>query len=324
MEVDQDRTTHFKLTIAKPERVVRGDNHPNVPFADFRAGADAGTFLHKLYEELDFTTAKDSEAALKRLNELIDTWGPYHGLPASLWSDAHKEAFIATLTTPLGGPLQQRSLSDIGKRDRLDELEFHLPLAGGLNWQNSSVHTPIDASTFADAMKQRSANQGVSIPGSYFEQLQDGLKAERLAGFLKGFIDLVFRAQDPLTGEHRWYVVDYKSNRIDPHRTKTYPLEHFSPEMLLYEMQSHHYILQYHLYTVALHRFLESRLGPRYSYETHFGGVYYLFFRGMLGPDAPIDPGPGIFYDRPSYETTQTLSHLFSKEAPPASQGAAL
>ena len=71
---------------------------------------------------------------------------------------------------------------------------------------------------------------------------------------------------------------------------------------------------------MALHRFLESRLGQRYSYETHFGGVYYLFFRGMLGPEAATDPGPGIFYDRPSLETTQSLSKLFSKEAPPGAE----
>ena len=318
VEVEQERTSHFKLTISKPARTPFDADAPNVPFADFQAGANAGTFLHKLYEEIDFTVAKEPNRARVELDALIETWGPYHGLPTDLWNDALKDAFLATLTTPLGGPLQQRSLSDIGKRDRLDELEFHLPLAGGLNWQNTSIHTPINAASFAEAMKHRNDHQAVSIPESYFEQLAEGLKAERLAGFLKGFIDLVFRAKDPLTGQERWYVVDYKSNRIDPHRTKTYPIGHFAPEMLLYEMQSHHYVLQYHLYTVALHRFLESRLKDRYDYETHFGGVYYLFFRGMLGPDAPIDPGPGVFFDRPSLETTGALSELFSKDAPAA------
>ena len=316
VEIEQDRTTHFKLTLAKPERLDTDGGLTNVPFADFRAGADAGTFLHKLYEEIDFTAAKDSAEARDTLDALITTWGPYHGLAPELWTDTHKDAFLATLTTPLGGPLRSQSLSDIQRRDRLDELEFHLPLAGGLNWQNSHIHRPVNAAAFAQAMQQRDSDQGIVIPDAYFEQLSEGLQAERLAGFLKGFIDLVFRAEDPLTGEMRWYVVDYKSNRIDPHRTKTYPIEHFSPAMLLYEMQSHHYILQYHLYTVALHRFLESRLRRAYDYETHFGGVYYLFFRGMLGPDAPIDPGPGIFYDRPSLETTLSLSALFSKDAP--------
>ena len=40
------------------------------------------------------------------------------------------------------------------------------------------------------------------------------------------------------------------------------------------------YYLQYHLYTVALHRFLAQRQ-PGYRYDKHFGGVLYLFLKGM-------------------------------------------
>ena len=46
-------------------------------------------------------------------------------------------------------------------------------------------------------------------------------------------------------------------------------------------MDEHGYHWQYLLYTVALHRYLSSRL-PDYDYDRHFGGVYYLFVRGVL------------------------------------------
>ena len=51
-------------------------------------------------------------------------------------------------------------------------------------------------------------------------------------------------------------------------------------------MLEHNYYLQYHLYTLAADLFLERRL-PSYDYQTHFGGVYYIFLRGV----DPKDPG---------------------------------
>ena len=71
---------------------------------------------------------------------------------------------------------------------------------------------------------------------------------------------------------------------------------------------SHHYVLQYHIYTVALHRYLRTRL-PNYDYEKHFGGVYYLFIKGM---NKSLGPGNGIFRDRPSIELITRLDELFS------------
>ena len=113
-----------------------------------------------------------------------------------------------------------------------------------------------------------------------------------LAGFLRGFIDLAF--------EHRgrWYVVDYKSNFLGPS-----PDDYQSPRVTN-AMIGHHYFLQYHLYVVALHRYLGVRV-PTYDYDRHFGGVYYLFLRGM----APHYPrGTGTFFDRPSRAMIEGLS----------------
>lgn len=53
-----------------------------------------------------------------------------------------------------------------------------------------------------------------------------------------------------------------------------------------------HYDWQYLIYTLALHRYLKNVL-PRYDYDRNFGGVFYLFLRGMNG-----EPQSGVFYDR--------------------------
>jgi exodeoxyribonuclease V beta subunit len=54
-------------------------------------------------------------------------------------------------------------------------------------------------------------------------------------------------------------------------------------------------VLQYHLYSLALHRYLERHI-PQYDYRLHFGGVFYLFIRGI---DPRSGAEYGLFRDRP-------------------------
>jgi exodeoxyribonuclease V beta subunit len=58
---------------------------------------------------------------------------------------------------------------------------------------------------------------------------------------------------------------------------------------------------------VATHRFLQSRLSD-YSYEEHFGGVYYLFTRGMQ-----IGSQSGIFRDRPDISVIDALDQFLAQ-----------
>jgi exodeoxyribonuclease V beta subunit len=115
-----------------------------------------------------------------------------------------------------------------------------------------------------------------------------------LAGFLRGFVDLVF--------EHdgRWYVVDWKSNFLGAGPSA------YAPSRVMAAMETHHYFLQYQLYLVALHRHLGMRLRG-YDPRRHLGGVYYLFLRGMA-PAHP--PGTGIFHDQPPAALVEDLSEL--------------
>ncbi|MEX2602268.1 MAG: exodeoxyribonuclease V subunit beta [Balneolaceae bacterium] len=109
------------------------------------------------------------------------------------------------------------------------------------------------------------------------------------AGYMTGFIDLIV-----LQGG-KWYILDYKSNWLGDK-----PIE-YSPEKLKEEILASGYDLQYHIYTVALKKYLEQRQ-PGFNYNEHFGGVCYLFVRGM-----EENSGRGIFYHKPDESRLLTL-----------------
>ena len=109
---------------------------------------------------------------------------------------------------------------------------------------------------------------------------------------LIGFIDVV------LEHEGRYYVLDYKSNRLP-----AYDAAQLQSAILL-----HRYDVQYTLYLLALHRLLKSRL-PDYDYEQHIGGALYLFLRGI------DQPGAGLFADRPPRVLIEALDATFREAA---------
>jgi exodeoxyribonuclease V beta subunit len=115
---------------------------------------------------------------------------------------------------------------------------------------------------------------------------------------LKGFIDLVFEH------EGKYYVLDWKSNHLGNE------VEAYHGERLASAMAEHRYDLQYQLYALALHRFLQSRLAD-YDYNKHFGGVYYLFLRGMNGKAQH-----GIFNAKPSQAMLEELDLLIQGKEP--------
>ena len=116
------------------------------------------------------------------------------------------------------------------------------------------------------------------------------LDSKQIAGYLTGFIDLICAYQG------RYYVMDYKTNTLPD----------YCDETLTQAMREHNYGLQYWLYSVVLHRYLQTRL-PDYNYQQHFGGVRYLFVRGMQ-PDVAM---AGVYEDKPELEKINALALLF-------------
>ncbi|MBE7942203.1 MULTISPECIES: exodeoxyribonuclease V subunit beta [Ramlibacter] len=116
-----------------------------------------------------------------------------------------------------------------------------------------------------------------------------------LRGYLRGFIDLVAEQGG------RWWIVDWKSNHLG------WRAADYGPAQLARAMDAAGYHLQYLVYTLALHRWLRGRLAG-YDYDTHLGGVFYLFVRGVRPGwvDAQGQPA-GVYAHRPSREFIEAL-----------------
>ena len=186
-----------------------------------------------------------------------------------------------TFTEPLQNWLQQIShtplsneigiaLADLANKDCIKEMPFYL-----------AIREYFDVEAFNRALK---AHHHLPSEPLQFEQIQ---------GMVRGSIDLVFRHNG------KYYLVDYKSNFLGS------SLADYNQETLKKEMLHSHYDWQYLIYTLALHRYLQSVV-PHYDYARDFGGVFYLFLRGMNG-----EPQSGVFYDRPSVELITELDGVF-------------
>ncbi|PVM23127.1 hypothetical protein C4802_25945, partial [Salmonella enterica subsp. enterica serovar Rubislaw] len=103
--------------------------------------------------------------------------------------------------------------------------------------------------------------------------------------------------------EGRYYLLDYKSNWLGEDSAA------YTQTAMAAAMQAHRYDLQYQLYTLALHRYLRHRMA-NYDYERHFGGVIYLFLRGVDSER----PQQGIFTTRPAAALINQLDDMFAGE----------
>ncbi|ASX09662.1 exodeoxyribonuclease V subunit beta [Aeromonas dhakensis] len=244
---------------------------PQPSIFTFPKGARPGTLLHSLFETIDFESA-----AGEPLAQHIATLLAQDGFDES-WAQVLQQQVEAVLDTPLetgfGEPVRLRDLAPERKQV---ELEFFLPMGR------------VTAPALTALCQQHDPLSRGNKPLSF----------ATVQGMLKGFIDLVFEWQG------RWYLLDYKSNHLGMS-----PADYSRPA-LEQAMVEHRYDLQYQLYSLALHRLLALRL-PGYDFDQHFGGVFYLFLRGM--------PQGGIFHTRPSRELVQGLDRLFSEGAASAS-----
>lgn len=125
---------------------------------------------------------------------------------------------------------------------------------------------------------------------------------------MNGSIDAVFRVETP--DRTRFVVVDYKSDRV--HDDSTDPLAAYTSDRLSRAMTTRGYLLQALVYSVALHRFLRWRLGDSYDFDTHFGGVAYMFVRGMTGDTDSLGNPTGLWTWTPSRRLIDDLDRLFS------------
>ncbi|MEJ1097486.1 MULTISPECIES: exodeoxyribonuclease V subunit beta [unclassified Pseudoxanthomonas] len=218
-------------------------------------GARFGNTLHHALERVDFAAWCGHVSELPphgQIQPLIDA------LNSQGYPEKQHEAGIHELTpliaSTLNTPMPEGvRLCDLPPEARIAELEFHLALRGATT------------QAFLDLLHR----YGLAMDRHDF-----GVWTQ-LTGLLNGKIDLTYRHAG------RVYVMDYKSN----------DLPSYDPDALAQTMASSEYDLQALLYTLAVHRWMQLRLGGKYDYDRDFGGVRYVFCRGL----DVIDPARGVF-----------------------------
>ncbi len=249
----------------------------------FARGARAGTCLHEILENVDLaevsaTPGSDTDTTVRRILERhgLDTGARHPGASDDIGYDpaAAVHSMIERVArAPV--PVDQFKLADADHR--MDEWQFFIPMER------------LNPAELAEVFRKHG---GAGIAGRYAEALAT-LEENTLRGYLVGFVDAVICHAD------RWWIIDWKSNYLGD------TAEDYEPSRLDPVMIDAHYVLQYHLYVLGLHRFLALRQKD-YDYDRHFGGALYVFLRGIGYSDEA-----GWFRDRPSRALVEAMDSLF-------------
>lgn len=259
---DEESARDYDSQIIVPESEPKEEDNVKDRFS-FPKGANAGSFLHKIFEDLTFHRSDDEidDVILDNLDQF--------GFKEE-WFLTVKEWVSESLKHSLGTP--QASLSLITDNNLLKEMEFYFPV----NELETKKIWNIIRPNFAQQLSGK----------SYF-------------GFMKGYIDLIFEWNG------KYYILDYKSNFLG-NTTSDYGLS-----ALETAIRDAGYDLQYHIYALALHRYLKTR-SKKYNYKEHFGGVLYYFLRGINIEQ----PGSGVFFQKPGEAVIRTMDQLFKGGTP--------
>jgi exodeoxyribonuclease V beta subunit len=247
----------------------------------FAKGARAGTCLHEIFEHCDFTRARDDATAML-VTEALRRHA-LHDPAAHVARIDPQRTVVDMLADVLDSQLPGAglSLSSVTRDRTLSEWQFHLPMRA------------VSRRGIADAF----ARHGEGAVSERYPPLLSALEDRQVEGFLMGFVDLVF------THDDRWYVVDWKSNHLGN------DVAAYDDTALIAAMCEHHYVLQYHLYVLALHRYLRQRVRG-YDYEQHFGGACYGFLRGIRAGSPR-----GWYVDRPPLALIAALEEIVLEAA---------
>ena len=178
------------------------------------------------------------------------------------YRDNINELVNQVLSTTMPGELPF-TLNQVAKAKRLNELEFDFLLS------------PFNTSRLEALSSEAHPFRIKSI--------------SELEGIMNGKIDLFFEH------EGKYYILDWKSNFLGN------SLEFYDTDHVKAAMYENNYNLQYLIYTVALTKYLKLRI-PDFDYDLDFGGVIYLFLRGVRAGGQT-----GIYYSKPDKELIEQM-----------------
>lgn len=237
----------------------------------FPGGTRTGLFFHDLFETVDFSFDEPDKIREHVEKKLLQ----YRF--ESAWTPAVCSTLKNVLSVPIAYQGKTFSLSQVGVENRIHEMEFHLPM--------KKVTPKLLSRLFREMPETDHA-----IFKTFPEKLEK-LSFPLVKGYMKGFIDLVFRV------DGRFFIIDWKSNDLGP------GIDHYHQSRLGEVMESHSYHLQSYLYSLALHRHLSTQL-EGYRPEKHLGCIYYIFIRG-IAPEHGAEYG--IYASRPSPEAMKMM-----------------
>ncbi len=262
-------------------------------------GVNTGTFIHSVMEHLSFEKISEDRKNFNKLKDnkeftlenLLEQVSCARGISDCL--DSYAESYqwsnvdgISKLTewilevteTPLRSDDNYFTLSGLSDNETVRELNFDISLS-----QIRDMHDLVE----------------IVRPEDKDNKIISSMEVQ---GLLNGSVDLF------LKHGKKYYVVDYKTNTVCKDHKE------YTNEKLEKLIKDSNYDFQYYIYVTAMHRFLKSRLGNNYNYDEHFGGVLYLFVRGMLGKpkNAPESNVNGVYYKKLPFETIKKIDNLFS------------
>ncbi len=265
-----------------PEPIGHGPRQAAEKLADdvhlFPRGAHTGNLFHRLFEILDYR-----QTAMPNWHSRVSAELVQFGFESE-WLRPVTRLIGNVLATPLPSSAAPFTLNQIAPAACVKEMAFAFPLKRLSPEKLAAVFRRHDLPLSSEDVDHQ------------LKQLQFKISG----GYLRGFIDLVFHIQG------RYWLLDWKSNHLGDSYAD------YDPARIRSVMAADYYFLQYHLYTVALDQYLRLRL-PGYAYESDFGGVYYLFIRGMR-PENEADGG--IYFDRPHPELIAALRRLLLNGEP--------
>lgn len=267
---------------------------------NFAKGSTAGSFLHKLMEIVlakDDVLKADKDSLYNFVNSQLK-YDFYHLVSKPGDDEDTKNEKIVALSQwlydilnanllPKAKDGNQVKLSNLKALDCARELDYFLPCKDfKVRVLNGICHDFYESEVKAFEL--------TSIP-----ELPD-LKKSNFKGFMNGSLDLVAKFVTE-TGP-KFYMIDYKSNYLGNSYSR------YTQQKILKSIFESRYDVQILFYSLALYRFLKTSL-PNFSYENDFGGVMYLYLRGMNSFDARSS---GQFYVKPSEALIERLDKLFN------------
>lgn len=265
-----------------------------MPMASLPGSAALGNLVHDLLDSLDPAGPDLTTRVKHEVEKRLSLWN------SKIDSQKLTNGLILAMNTPVA-PHTSDTVVSLGVDHRLSELSFDFCLP--------------QTSSFSVAAIGEALLLDTQIPDvftSYAQQLTSpAFSTVQIAGYMTGSIDAVFRVT--VNDQRQYLVSDYKSNKLHA-SDEVEPLLPYHPANLAAAMVKDGYVLQALIYTVALQRFLRSRI-TNYDYDRHVAGVSYLFIRGMTQNTTPDGHPFGVYFWKPARATIDALDRLFAGEA---------